>query len=160
VRSARERTASSIDGLTGALHREAGTAELERDMARARRTNQPFTLVFVDVIGLKDTNDSLGHAAGDQLLRQTSESIRTRLRSYDVIVRFGGDEFVCGLLDITLADAAARFSLVSADLAATHRAAITVGVAELGAGDALTDLVARADEAMYKARQQQRSAPG
>jgi diguanylate cyclase (GGDEF)-like protein len=160
VRSARERTASSIDGLTGALHREAGIAELERDMARARRTNQPFTLVFVDVIGLKDTNDSLGHAAGDQLLRQTSHSIRTRLRSYDVIVRFGGDEFVCGLVDITMADAAARFSLVSADLAATHQAAITVGVAELRASDALTNLVARADEAMYKARQQQQSARG
>jgi diguanylate cyclase (GGDEF)-like protein len=160
VRSARERTASSIDGLTGALHREAGIAELDRDIARSRRTNQPFTLVFVDVIGLKGTNDSLGHAAGDQLLRETSDSIRTRLRSYDVIVRFGGDEFVCGLLDITVADATARFSLVSADLAATQQAAITVGVAELAAGDALTDLIARADEAMYKARQQQRSAGG
>jgi diguanylate cyclase (GGDEF)-like protein len=156
VRSARERTASSIDGLTGALHREAGIVELERDMARARRTDQPFALVFVDVIGLKDTNDSLGHAAGDWLLRETSESIRARLRSYDVIVRFGGDEFVCGLLGMTLADAAARLSLVSADLARTQQTAITVGLAELRAGDVLSDLVARADDAMYKARQQQR----
>jgi diguanylate cyclase (GGDEF)-like protein len=157
-RSARERTVSTVDGLTGALHREAGTVELERDIARARRTNQPFTLVFVDVVGLKDTNDSLGHAAGDRLLRETSDSIRTRLRSYDLIVRFGGDEFVCGLLNMTLADAAGRFSLVSADLAATQHATLTVGLAELGAGDALRDLIARADDAMYEARQQQRSA--
>jgi diguanylate cyclase (GGDEF)-like protein len=141
------------------LHREAGIEELERDIARARRTNQPFTLVFADVIGLKDTNDSLGHAAGDQLLRETSDSIRTRLRSYDLIVRFGGDEFVCGLLDMTLAEAATRFSLVNADLAATQHAALTVGFAELGAGDALSDLIARADDDMYRARQQQRSAP-
>jgi diguanylate cyclase (GGDEF)-like protein len=140
------------------LHREAGIVELERDLARARRTNQPFTLVFVDLIGLKDTNDSLGHAAGDQLLRETSNSIRSRLRSYDVIVRFGGDEFVCGLLDMSLAEAAARFSLVSADLATTQQAALTVGFAELGAGDALRDLIARADDAMYKVRQQERSA--
>jgi diguanylate cyclase (GGDEF)-like protein len=140
------------------LRREAGIVELERDLARARRTNRPFTLVFVDVIGLKDTNDSLGHAAGDQLLRETSDSIRSRLRSYDVIVRFGGDEFVCGLLDMSLAEAATRFSLVSADLATTQQAALTVGFAELGPGDALTDLIARADDAMYKVRQQQRSA--
>ena len=59
LRSARERTASSIDGLTGALHREPGIVELEREIARACRTNQPFTLVFVDVIGLKDTNVSV-----------------------------------------------------------------------------------------------------
>jgi diguanylate cyclase (GGDEF)-like protein len=157
-RWARERAASSIDGLTGALHREAGIVALERDIARARRTDTPFTLVFVDVIGLKDTNDSLGHAAGDRLLRATSDSIRTRLRAYDLIVRFGGDEFVCGLLDMSLAEAAERFSLVSADLAGTQHAALTVGVAELGAGDGLGDLIARADDAMYKARQQQRSA--
>jgi len=154
LRSARERTVSSIDGLTGALHREVGIVELERDIATARRTNQPFTLVFVDVIGLKDTNDSLGHAAGDRLLRETSDAIRTRLRSYDLIVRFGGDEFVCGLLNMSLTDAAARFSLVSADLAATQHAVLSVGLAELGAGDALRDLIARADDAMYKARQQ------
>ncbi len=158
VRSARERAASWIDGLTGALHREAGIVELERHIARARRTNEPFTLVFLDVVGLKGTNDSLGHAAGDRLLRETSDSIRTHLRSYDLIVRFGGDEFVCGLLDMSSAEAAARFSLVSADLAATQHAALTLGLAELGAGDTLRDLIARADDAMYKARQQQRTA--
>ena len=157
--SARDRVASSIDGVTHAHRREAGIKELEREIARAKRTKQPLALAFVDVDDLKGTNDSLGHVAGDQLLRETVDSIRAHLRSYDVIVRFGGDEFLCGLLDVTIAEAAKRFSLINDDLAATNQASVTVGLAELEADDALEDLIERADEAMYRERQQPRS-PG
>ncbi|MGO9900741.1 MAG: hypothetical protein ACLP0J_13860 [Solirubrobacteraceae bacterium] len=66
--------------------------------------------------------------------------VRARL-----IVRFGGDEFLCGLADVTTANAAERFSLVNVDLAETQQASVTVGVAELEADDALGDLIARAD---------------
>lgn len=155
--SAQERVASSMDELTHAYRRDAGVVELEREIARAKRTKQPLTLAFVDVDGLKEMNDSLGHAAGDRLLCGTADSIRTHLRSYDLVVRFGGDEFLCALLDATTTEAAERFSLVNADLASHHQASVTVGFAELQADDALTDLVARADEAMYTARQQSRS---
>ncbi|MFN2471168.1 MAG: diguanylate cyclase domain-containing protein [Gaiellaceae bacterium] len=156
--SARERAVSSIDELTGAHRRDSGLVELKREIARAKRTKQPLALAFVDVVGLKGTNDSLGHAAGDQLLRATADSIRAHLRSYDLIVRFGGDEFLCALLDVTMAEAAKRFSLVNADLAATHQASVTVGLTELAADDALEDLIARADEAMYRERRQPQSA--
>ena len=61
---------------------------LEHDVLRAKRTNQPFTLAFVDVDGLKRVNDSLGHAAGDHLVRAIAKAIRARLRLYDVIVRY------------------------------------------------------------------------
>ena len=132
--------------------------ELEREIARAKRTKQPFVLAFVDVDDLKGTNDSLGHAAGDRLLCETADSIRAHLRSYDLIIRFGGDEFLCGLADVTLPEAAKRFSLVNADLAANHQTSVTAGLAELEANDALKDLIARADEAMYKERQQPGSA--
>lgn len=158
VLSARERAVSSIDGLTGAHRREAGMVELEREVARAKRTKQPFTLAFVDVVGLKARNDSLGHAAGDTLLRATADSIRAHFRSYDLIIRFGGDEFVCALLDVTMAEAAKRFKLVNADLAAAHEASVTVGFTDLEADDAVVDLIARADEAMYRERQQPRAA--
>jgi diguanylate cyclase (GGDEF)-like protein len=160
VRSAREQAASSVDELTRAHRREAGLVELRREVARAKRTNQPLALAFVDVDDLKGTNDSLGHAAGDQLLRETAASIRTHLRSYDLVIRFGGDEFLCALLDMNAAEAAKRFSLVSANLAATCQASVTVGLTELEADDALEDLIARADEAMYRERQQPRSADG
>ncbi len=158
VLSARERAAFCIDELTRAHNREVGIVELDRELARAKRTKRPFTLAFVDVDGLKETNDSLGHGAGDQLLRKTAESIRAHLRPYDLIIRFGGDEFLCALLDVSIAEAAKRFSLVNADLAA-HQASVTVGLAELEADDGVADLIKRADEAMYRERKAPRS-PG
>jgi diguanylate cyclase (GGDEF)-like protein len=156
--AAEDRASSGIDDLTGAYRRHVGMAGLERDLSRAKRTKQPFALVFVDVDHLKAINDSCGHSAGDQLLRAIVTSIRAHLRSYDLIVRFGGDEFLCGLAGVTMADAAKRFSLVNADLAETRQASVTVGVAELEAGDALDDLIARADQALYRERQRLRPA--
>lgn len=158
VLSSLERAASSMDELTGAYRRDTGMVELERDMARARRSTRPFGLCFVDVDNLKKTNDSFGHAAGDQLLRRVAEAIRARLRSYDLLIRFGGDEFLCALTDLSVAEAASRFSLVNRDLAAADQGSVTVGLAELVADDAPEDLIARADEAMYRKRRQRRSA--
>lgn len=156
--SAGERVGSSIDGLTGAHRRDAGIVELEREMARAKRTGHPFVIAFVDVDGMKAKNDSLGHAAGDQLLRQVTDRIRAHLRAYDLIVRFGGDEFVCGLLDLKMEEAAERFSLVNADLAQAQQTTITVGIAELMGNDSLEALIARADAALYEERQRRPSA--
>lgn len=154
--SAQERVDYYIDSLTGAHVRDAGMVELAREMDRAKRIEEPFTLAFVDIDGLKARNDSLGHAAGDELLRATVGTIRDRLRSSDLIIRFGGDEFLCVLPGVALAQAAVRFSLVKADLASAHQASVTVGLTALEAEDALEDIVARADEAMYEERQQQR----
>lgn len=153
VASARDRAASALDELTGAHRREAGFLALEREVARAKRTDKPFTLAFVDVDGLKEINDSLGHAAGDQLLRMTVDLIRAHLRPYDLIIRFGGDEFLCALLDLTKAEATKRFSLMNAAFGAAHQASVTVGLSELEAEDALEDLISRADEALYSERQ-------
>ncbi|MDQ3963854.1 MAG: diguanylate cyclase [Actinomycetota bacterium] len=152
VISAQDRAISSIDEGTGAYRRDAGTLEMEREMARATRTDQPMVLAFVDVDGLKLRNDSMGHAAGDELLRATVSSIRTHLRSYDLVVRFGGDEFVCVLIDMPITEAAKRFQAVNSDLAASVDGSITVGLAELRTGDSLESLIARADAALYKER--------
>ena len=101
---------------------------------------------------LKRTNDSHGHTAGDRLLRATADAIRAHLREYDLLIRFGGDEFVCGLLDMTMEVAESRFDALNADLAESQQASVTVGLAELHEGDAVEDLVTRADEVMYLAR--------
>jgi diguanylate cyclase (GGDEF)-like protein len=155
--SARDRSVSSIDGLTGAHRRDAGTVELERELARSQRTGQSLVLAFVDVVGLKVRNDELGHDAGDRLLRSVVEAMRANLRSYDLIVRFGGDEFVCGLVDLSLEEAALRFSLVSADLAEVEAASITVGLVERRPDEPLHSLIARGDDDLYR---QRRRSPG
>jgi diguanylate cyclase (GGDEF)-like protein len=157
--AAQERADASTDELTQAYRRDAGIVQVAREIARAKRTNQRLTLAFVDVDKLKGINDSRGHAAGDRLLRDTADSIRAHLRSYDLIIRFGGDEFLCALPAVTAAQAAERFSLINADLAATHQTSVTVGLAELQEDDVLEDLIARADDAMYRQRQETRS-PG
>lgn len=125
--------------------------ELEREMRRAKRTKRPFVIGFIDVDGLKARNDSLGHAAGDELLVKVVDAVRGQLRSYDLIVRFGGDEFVCGIQDLDIAQISKRLRVVDADLR-TRGASITVGLAELGEDNSLSSLIARADEELYAKR--------
>ena len=156
--SARDRAISSIDELTGAYRRDTGTVELEREMARAKRTRTPLVLAFVDVDGLKQANDSRGHAAGDVLLRTTVDSMRSHLRSYDPIVRYGGDEFVCALLDLDRPAARKRFEAINIDLDASDCGSLTVGFAELRENDSLSDLLARADASLLRGKRAKASA--
>ncbi len=154
VVSAIERVESSIDGLTGAYRREAGMMELEHEITRARRTGDTFVLAFVDVNNLKARNDTHGHLAGDQLLRKIADTLRANVRSYDLVVRYGGDEFVCGFPALDVHDAAERFARINGDLAATEEASVAFGLAELGTDDSLADLITRADSVMYANRYQ------
>jgi len=150
--SARQRTADSVDELTGAHRRGAGMQQLALDLARAKRSGEPFVLGFVDVDGLKATNDLLGHTAGDRLLIRVVATIRAHLRPHDLIVRFGGDEFVCGIEHLSKEEAAKVFARIRADLSASN-ASVTVGLAELTDPDSLDDLVMRANAAMHAKRQ-------
>ena len=143
-----------IDQLTGALGRELGIATLEREINRARHGNGRVVLAYVDVDGLKQVNDRLGHAAGDALLRDVVAAIQPHLRSYDPIVRVGGDEFVCALGQCVPEDAHRRFQAIAATLARTRPgASISVGFAELRPEDTLEQLTQRGDRALYEAKQ-------
>jgi diguanylate cyclase (GGDEF)-like protein len=142
-----------LDDLTGVYRRAIGSVVLQREMDRARRSGRPLVVAFVDINGLKEVNDEQGHAVGDALLREVAAAIRSRLRSYDPIVRFGGDEFVCGLSDTDLDQARRRFDEIKATLAESWGdASISVGLTTQRPGDSLEELVARADDAMYDAR--------
>ena len=154
-RAAVERGIATFDDLTGAYCRGPGLAELEREIARAVRTYEPLVLVFVDVDGLKVINDSLGHEAGDRLLVEVADALAARLRPYDMVVRFGGDEFLCICQGITEIDAAARLTLVNAELAHGGHS-ISVGLTELRADDTVTSFIARADRALYRSRAEHR----
>lgn len=147
--------AASLDALTSTYARGPGMIELERDHSRAARSGEPMTLAFVDVDDLKGTNDSAGHVAGDRLLRQVADVLRNHTRPHDVIIRYGGDEFVCGLMGLTLAEATDRLAEVNVALAAaSERGSITVGLAQLEAGESLPSLIQRADDALYRQRRQ------
>jgi diguanylate cyclase (GGDEF)-like protein len=127
--------------------------QLAQDLRRAKRSGESFILGFVDLDGLKTTNDVLGHAAGDRLLVRVVATMRAHLRSHDLIVRFGGDEFLCGMKDISTEEAATLFARVQADLSAS-KGSVTVGLAELAEQDSLDDLVMRANATMHAKRKQ------
>jgi diguanylate cyclase (GGDEF)-like protein len=157
ILSSRERSEFLVDDLTGAHRRSAGLLELEREATRAQRTGQAYSMAFIDVDGLKGVNDSMGHAAGDELLVKVVETLRSRVRPYDLVVRYGGDEFLCGLLDMDLAEAERRVGLVNDDLSAGSDGHVTAGLARLEEGDTLAGRIRRADDDLYLRRRCTRS---
>lgn len=145
-----EREAASQDVLTGAYLRGVGLGQFEQELARAHRTDQLLTVAFLDVDGLKAVNDSQGHPAGDQLLRRVVAALRDHLRPYDLVVRYGGDEFVCVMSGIAQDEAEERFAQVNADLGETG--SVTVGVVTAEKGEDSAALIRRADAALYARR--------
>ncbi len=154
---AAERDLLAIDGLTGVYRRGPGVVELEREATRALRTEEPLVIAFVDVDNLKATNDSSGHPAGDRLLRQVTDTMRDNLRTYDLIVRYGGDEFVCGLPGLHLREAMRRFERIN-EILVRGNASITVGLARLKEGECVQDVIDRAAASLYAHRRRQRFA--
>ena len=143
---------AATDPLTGARSRAAGLTELEREVDRALRTGCSLVAVYVDVVGLKSLNDTEGHGAGDQLLKRVVTVLRNHLRTYDLVVRLGGDEFLCAISKLSLVDARRRFSAVEVALTtAPHKTPIRTGFAELAPGETVRELIARADSAMLDA---------
>jgi diguanylate cyclase (GGDEF)-like protein len=142
-----------LDDLTGAYRRGMGETVIRHEIERARRLRGDLALAYMDVDRLKETNDRLGHGAGDALLRDLVEALRSRLRPYDPVVRWGGDEFVCAVSDTTLEVAGGRFDEALEVLVESQPgAAISVGLAALRDGDTLEALVDRADQALLQDR--------
>jgi diguanylate cyclase (GGDEF)-like protein len=142
---------AETDALTGARSRAAGLADLDQELHRAQRTTGLLSIAYVDVVGLKAVNDGQGHAAGDALLTRVVAAIREHLRSYDLIIRLGGDEFLCALSNMPLTEARERFARVAAALTSTSGApGIRVGFADVTRGDSAPELIARADQALIR----------
>jgi diguanylate cyclase (GGDEF)-like protein len=148
------------DALTGAFSRAYGLFALRR-MARAREL--PFSVIFLDLDGFKQVNDTLGHDAGDALLVETVRVITSSVRAGDVVVRHGGDEFLVilpGADTATACSVAQRIRervrstsvLLRGHLPAATQVTASCGVAEADPGQHAEDLLRLADRRLYKAK--------
>jgi diguanylate cyclase (GGDEF)-like protein len=144
------------DTLTGCLNHAAMHDALHREFERCRRKGHALSLVILDLDEFKQVNERHGHLAGDEVLRQVGESLRQSVRAYDLVARYGGDEFAVIAID---ADEATATEVAVRAVEAIGRAlgalgsagqatAATAGVAEWQAGDSPTALIGRADRAL------------
>jgi diguanylate cyclase (GGDEF)-like protein len=145
--------ASETDALTGTRARAPGLADLDNEIDRARRTEGLLSIAYVDVVGLKAVNDTRGYSAGDALLRDAVRVIRVHLRSYDAIVRVGGDEFLCVMSGAPIQDARRRFEAIQESLEDDPSSCeIKFGLSSLAADDSAAQLIDRADAALPRSR--------
>lgn len=155
-------SAASIDFLTGALNRRSMTERLNEEISRSSRYGTRFSLVMGDLDHFKSFNDRYGHAAGDMVLEQVVQVMKTHIRSADLLCRWGGEEFLLMLPDTTCAEAkTAADKLREAIEALTFdwdqlqglRITMTFGVAEFDPFRGLDHSIIQADDALYHAKQ-------
>lgn len=148
----RAEAAARRDPLTGLGNRLAFEETVDLEVARARRTGDPLSVIVADMDNFKRVNDELGHLAGDELLRQVADCLRAAARRSDESFRWGGDEFVVLLPRTTATQARAvsmriRESVASASLAdAALKLEVTCAAAELRPKQTAAQLLATADE--------------
>lgn len=155
------RHAAGTDALTGLANRASLLPHLSQALAVAVRNEEPLCVIMADLDRFKLVNDTHGHQVGDQVLRDTAVRLRTSLRDFDLVGRYGGEEFVAVLQNTPLEVArqiAERvrvrigeypFEVVTPGLKVT----ISQGLALAHEGDSVDSLIRRADEALYAAKQ-------
>jgi diguanylate cyclase (GGDEF)-like protein len=143
------------DDLTGLPNRRALTEQLDHALAVAGRSGTPLSLVMIDLDHFKEYNDSFGHLAGDELLGNLADLLRTRLRRSDFAARYGGEEF-CLLLAST--DAESGVVLLQelhrrcGELPGERAVTFSAGIAEWDGDETSAELLDRADQALYEAK--------
>jgi diguanylate cyclase (GGDEF)-like protein len=157
--NARLKEFSFKDEVTGLYNRRFFTIRLEEEVSRYRRFNHPMSVVLLDLDGFKAINDDLGHAAGDETLRDMAEILMRYSRGINVICRYGGDEFIVLLVETSKDGArlyADRIRHVLSRHPFAHGRPLTAsfGIASLpeDVTPAADDLIRAADEALYAAK--------
>ncbi len=141
---------SRTDPLTGAGNRRHLEEQLTREIARAERTGDPLNLAFLDIDYFKRFNDTHGHAAGDALLQEMVNAWRPALRPTDLLARFGGEEFVVLFPHIDTQQA--HHVLERLRAAVPGGQTCSAGITGFRPGDTPDTLLARADQALYAAK--------
>ncbi|MFN2309780.1 MAG: GGDEF domain-containing protein [Gammaproteobacteria bacterium] len=156
----RLRHAAGTDALTGLANRASLLPQLAQALSEALRKARPLCVIMSDLDRFKPVNDTYGHQAGDLVLRDTAVRLRTALRDFDLVGRYGGEEFIAVLLDTRLETAlqvAERvrrrvggfpYAIDATDLHVT----LSQGIAQARPGDNVDTLIQRADTALYAAK--------
>ena len=150
---------ANIDQLTGLANRRHAMARIDRAVMAARKTGEPLSLVVFDLDRFKAVNEAIGRGAGDRMLVKIARITRLMLRPGDLAARIGGEEFVCLLHGVTAEGAGAfaeklRWAIESGS-AVDELPAVTasIGIADFEPSDSSLTLFARADAALYAAKQ-------
>ncbi|HKV04569.1 MAG TPA: GGDEF domain-containing protein [Candidatus Acidoferrales bacterium] len=144
---------AALDQLTGLYNRRSGEQRLAEEISRAVRHERPLTVLLVDLDGLKQINDKLGHGAGDLILKGFSERLQKAIRGSDLAVRLGGDEFMV-LLPECRADEVKHVLSRLEGLEVDYEGAkipcrFSRGWTDYKPGETAEELLRRADEALY-----------
>ncbi|MCY9657935.1 diguanylate cyclase [Paenibacillus chondroitinus] len=154
------------DPLTGVFNRRYFDLQIGMELQRIERYPAPISLVFIDIDFFKRINDTYGHHVGDLVLQGLAHLLQTNLRSTDLLARFGGEEFVIALPNTSLEQAFSTIQnilhIISSNPVAHYEGkpfsiTFSAGVAQWREGLSVADWVAKADEAMYQAKQQGRN---
>lgn len=148
------------DPLTGTLNRKGLDEVMEREMARAVRTETPLCVALLDIDNFKQINDRLGHEAGDAALVHLVEVVRSAMRPQDMVARYGGEEFVLVLTDTLLQQGIEMMQGLQRELTKrfflreNEKVLITfsAGVAQLASDETSAEAIRRADQGMYLAK--------
>jgi diguanylate cyclase (GGDEF)-like protein len=144
---------AALDQLTGLYNRRSGEQRLAEEISRAVRYQRPLTVLLIDLDGLKQINDKLGHAAGDLVLKTFSERLQKAIRGSDLAVRLGGDEFMALLPECRAEEVGhvmARIEGVDVEYDGTRiPIRFSRGWTDYKPGETSEELLKRADAALY-----------
>lgn len=150
------------DPLSGLHNRLKFDEVMKQELATAAMYNKPLSLIMLDIDKFKIINDTLGHLVGDEVIKEFAKIIKTNSRNSDVVVRNGGDEFliICTNTDLKSAELFAeniRTQIQKGTYPQAYKVTSSIGVASYKTGDNLEDIIARADEALYIAKENGRN---
>jgi diguanylate cyclase (GGDEF)-like protein len=146
---------SITDELTSLVNRRHLTTKLEEEIQRSMRTGRPFAVLMVDLDHFKRINDQYGHQAGDQVLKRCAAILQQKERRTDVVARYGGEEFCLILPEASVAGARSAAERLRRAIKASPDTlpTVSIGVAMWEPGSSAEEVLRRADEALYAAKE-------